>query len=117
MHRAFALAEAGALDGRRATTHWRFVGDPKRRFPKVAIEEDQIFLVDGSIWTSAGMAATIDMALAMNSQRWLSRGLLTGRRCKRYASFRPWMICQSRLGRNRDRERPRANTNCSLCNQ
>jgi transcriptional regulator GlxA family with amidase domain len=62
---AFVLAEAGALDGRRATTHWRFAGDLKRRFPKVAVEEDQIFVVDGSIWTSAGMAATIDMALAM----------------------------------------------------
>jgi transcriptional regulator GlxA family with amidase domain len=62
---AFVLAEAGVLDGRRATTHWRFAGDLKRRFPKVAVEEDQIFIVDGSIWTSAGMAATIDMALAM----------------------------------------------------
>ncbi|AXF05503.1 GlxA family transcriptional regulator [Paraburkholderia hospita] len=62
---AFVLAEEGALDGRRATTHWRFAGDLKRRFPNVAVEEDQIFVVDGSIWTSAGMAATIDMALAM----------------------------------------------------
>ncbi|MFC0400200.1 GlxA family transcriptional regulator [Paraburkholderia rhizosphaerae] len=62
---AFVLAEAGALDGRRATTHWRFADDLKRRFPKVAVEEDQIFIVDGSVWTSAGMAATLDMALAM----------------------------------------------------
>jgi transcriptional regulator GlxA family with amidase domain len=62
---AFILAEAGVLDGRRATTHWRFAGDLQRRFPKVAVEEDQIFIVDGSIWTSAGMAATIDLALAM----------------------------------------------------
>jgi len=62
---AFILAEAGVLDGRRATTHWRFARDLQRRFPKVAVEEDQIFIVDGSIWTSAGMAATIDLALAM----------------------------------------------------
>jgi transcriptional regulator GlxA family with amidase domain len=62
---AFVLAGAGVLDGRRATTHWRFAGELKRRFPKVAVEEDQIFIVDRSIWTSAGMAATIDMALAM----------------------------------------------------
>ena len=62
---AFVLAESGALDGRRATTHWRFTGDLQRRFPEVAVDEDQIFVVDGSIWTSAGMAATIDMALAM----------------------------------------------------
>jgi transcriptional regulator GlxA family with amidase domain len=62
---AFVLAESGALDGRRATTHWRFAGDLQRRFPEVAVDGDRIFVVDGSIWTSAGMAATIDMALAM----------------------------------------------------
>jgi transcriptional regulator GlxA family with amidase domain len=62
---AFILAEAGVLDGRRATTHWRFARDLQRRFPKVVVEEDQIFIVDGSIWTSAGMTATIDLALAM----------------------------------------------------
>lgn len=62
---AFLLAQAGVLDGRRATTHWRFANDLQRRFPKVVVEEDQIFIVDGPIWTSAGMTATIDMALAM----------------------------------------------------
>jgi transcriptional regulator GlxA family with amidase domain len=62
---AFILAEAGVLNGRRATTHWRFTQALQQRFPEVAVEEDQIFIVDGSIWTSAGMAATIDLALAM----------------------------------------------------
>jgi transcriptional regulator GlxA family with amidase domain len=62
---AFVLAEAGVLDGRRATTHWRFASELQRRFPKVIVEEDQIFIVDGSVWTSAGMTATIDLALAM----------------------------------------------------
>ena len=62
---AFILAHAGVLDGRRATTHWRFAHDLQRHFPKVVVEEDQIFIVDGPIWTSAGMTATIDMALAM----------------------------------------------------
>jgi transcriptional regulator GlxA family with amidase domain len=62
---AFILAHAGVLDGRRATTHWRFANDLQRRFPKIAVEDDQIFIVDGPIWTSAGMTATIDMALAM----------------------------------------------------
>ena len=62
---AFVLAQAGVLDGRRATTHWRFARDLQRRYPKVAVEEDQIYIVDGSIWTSAGMTATIDLALAM----------------------------------------------------
>src|SRR5690606_35486021 len=62
---AFVLAEAGVLDGRRATTHWRFAPELQRRFPKAVVQEDQIFIVDGSIWTSAGMTATIDLALAM----------------------------------------------------
>lgn len=62
---AFVLAEAGVLDGRRATTHWRFAPELRRRFPKVAVEDDQIFIMDGSVWTSAGMTATIDLALAM----------------------------------------------------
>jgi transcriptional regulator GlxA family with amidase domain len=62
---AFVLANAGVLDGRRATTHWRFAQDLQSQFPKVAVEEDQIFIVDGPVWTSAGMTATIDMTLAM----------------------------------------------------
>ncbi|CAG9168030.1 GlxA family transcriptional regulator [Cupriavidus respiraculi] len=62
---AFVLAEAGVLDGRRATTHWRFAPELQRRFPQVAVEDDQIFIVDGPVWTSAGMTATIDLALAM----------------------------------------------------
>jgi transcriptional regulator GlxA family with amidase domain len=62
---AFVFAEAGILDGRRATTHWFFARDLKARFPKVKLEEDRIFVVDGSIWTSAGMSAGIDLALEM----------------------------------------------------
>jgi transcriptional regulator GlxA family with amidase domain len=62
---AFILAEAGVLDGRRATTHWAFAHELKSRFPEVSVEEDRIFMVDGSVWTSAGMTAAIDLALAM----------------------------------------------------
>ncbi|WP_158915655.1 GlxA family transcriptional regulator [Caulobacter sp. S45] len=62
---AFVLAEAGLLDGRRATTHWFYARDLQTRFPKVKVEEDRIFIVDGPIWTSAGMTASIDLALAM----------------------------------------------------
>ncbi|ERI52952.1 hypothetical protein N878_04300 [Pseudomonas sp. EGD-AK9] len=65
---AFALAEAGVLDGRRATTHWFFARDLKRRYPKVRLEEDRIFIVDGNLWTSAGMSAVIDLTLAMIEQ-------------------------------------------------
>jgi transcriptional regulator GlxA family with amidase domain len=62
---AFILAEAGVLDGRRATTHWFHARELQARFPKVKVEEDRIFIIDGAIWTSAGMSAGIDLALAM----------------------------------------------------
>lgn len=62
---AFLLAQAGRLDGRRATTHWALANRLKQHYPAVAVEEDRIFIVDGNIWTSAGMSAGIDMALAM----------------------------------------------------
>ncbi|WP_429811649.1 GlxA family transcriptional regulator [Ensifer sp. B1-9] len=62
---AFILAESGLLDGRRATTHWVFARQLRERFPEVQVEEDRIFIVDGSVWTSAGMTASIDLALAM----------------------------------------------------
>jgi transcriptional regulator GlxA family with amidase domain len=62
---AFVLAEAGLLDGRRATTHWAYARKLQAAFPKVKMEEDRIYVVDGAIWTSAGMSAGIDLALAM----------------------------------------------------
>jgi len=65
---AFVLAEAGILDGRRATTHWRFARQLQARFPAVKVEEDRIFIVDGPVWTSAGMSASLDLALAMVEQ-------------------------------------------------
>src|SRR5712691_421477 len=62
---ALVLAEAGLLDGRRATTHWLFARNMQRRYPKIAVEEDRIFTIDGPIWTSAGMSAGVDLALAL----------------------------------------------------
>jgi transcriptional regulator GlxA family with amidase domain len=62
---AFALAEAGVLNSRRATTHWQFARELAARYPKLAVDADRIFVVDGPIWTSAGVTATIDLALAM----------------------------------------------------
>lgn len=62
---ASVLAEAGVLDGRRATTHWVHARELQRRFPRLKMEEDRIFIVDGPVWTSAGMSAGIDLALAM----------------------------------------------------
>jgi transcriptional regulator GlxA family with amidase domain len=62
---AFLLAQAGLLDGRRATTHWSLTKDFIARYPRVKIEPDQIYTRDGRFWTSAGISAGIDLALAM----------------------------------------------------
>lgn len=60
---AFALAQAGVLDGRRATTHWMHSDRLARRFPKVEVDPDVLFVQDGTVVTSAGTAAGIDAAL------------------------------------------------------
>jgi transcriptional regulator GlxA family with amidase domain len=62
---AFLLAASGALDGRRAVTHWSYCAELARRFPAVRVESDPIFVRDGSVWTSAGVTAGIDLALAL----------------------------------------------------
>jgi transcriptional regulator GlxA family with amidase domain len=62
---AFVLAEAGLLDGKRATTHWSSTRDLRSRFPTIKVDEDRIFITDGQIWTSAGMSAGVDLALGM----------------------------------------------------
>jgi transcriptional regulator GlxA family with amidase domain len=62
---AFILASAGLLDGRRATTHWKYTSHLRHQYPKVSVEGDRIFTKDGPIWTSAGVTAGIDLALAM----------------------------------------------------
>ena len=62
---AFVLAAAGLLDGRRAVTHWEDCALLATRFPKVKVEVDPIYIKEGSIWTSAGITAGTDMALAV----------------------------------------------------
>lgn len=62
---AYLLAEAGLLDDKRATTHWGRSDDFARRYPKVRLEPDRIFVREGEIWTSAGITAGIDLALAL----------------------------------------------------
>jgi transcriptional regulator GlxA family with amidase domain len=62
---AFLLARAGLLDGKRATTHWSACAELRRRHPQVTVEEDPIFVRDGDVWTSAGVTAGIDLALAL----------------------------------------------------
>jgi transcriptional regulator GlxA family with amidase domain len=62
---AFLLAKAGLLDGRRATTHWAGTAELQRRYPAVKVESDPIFVRDGDVWTSAGVTAGMDLALAL----------------------------------------------------
>jgi len=62
---AYVLAEAGLLDGCRATTHWQRTRHFLKAYPRIKLEPDQIFVRDGNIWSSAGITAGIDLALAM----------------------------------------------------
>src|ERR1700730_3723835 len=62
---AFLLAQAGLLDGRRVTTHWASAEELAKRYPAVEVDPEPIFLRDGDVWTSAGVTAGMDLALAM----------------------------------------------------
>lgn len=62
---AFLLAAAGLLNGKRATTHWGGAAKLRQDFPGIAVDSDCIFIEDGSVWTSAGITAGIDLALAL----------------------------------------------------
>ncbi|WHU45718.1 AraC family transcriptional regulator [Gordonia sp. L191] len=61
---AFVLAAAGLLDGRRATTHWKYTAELARRYPSITVAQDAIFVCDGSTYSSAGATAGIDLALS-----------------------------------------------------
>ncbi|SEF88350.1 Transcriptional regulator GlxA family, contains an amidase domain and an AraC-type DNA-binding HTH domain [Nonomuraea solani] len=62
---AFLLAATGLLDGRRATTHWARAGQLAREYPAVTVDADPIFIRDGRVWSSAGVTAGMDLALAL----------------------------------------------------
>jgi transcriptional regulator GlxA family with amidase domain len=62
---AFLLGQMGLLDGRRATTHWSYAQDMRRAFPNVRVEDDRIFINEGPVWTSAGLTAGLDLAVAL----------------------------------------------------
>jgi transcriptional regulator GlxA family with amidase domain len=62
---AFLLARAGLLDGRRATTHWAWCDALASAYPSVTVDADPIFVADGGVWTSAGVTAGMDLALAL----------------------------------------------------
>ncbi|MBV9401572.1 MAG: GlxA family transcriptional regulator [Bryobacterales bacterium] len=65
---AFVLAEAGLLDGRRATTHWYYCQQLASRYPKVKVDPEPIFVVDGNVYTCAGVTSGMDLALAFVEQ-------------------------------------------------
>jgi AraC family transcriptional regulator, transcriptional activator FtrA len=65
---AFTLAEAGLLDGRRATTHWQLAGQLAAAYPEVHVEPDALYVVDGPVCTSAGSAAALDLCLHLVRQ-------------------------------------------------
>ncbi|MGI5489277.1 GlxA family transcriptional regulator [Microtetraspora malaysiensis] len=80
---ALLLAEAGLLDGRRATTHWLAADDLASRYPSIRVDADSIYIRDGDVWTSAGVSAGVDLALAMVAEdhghrlaRDIARGLV-----------------------------------------
>jgi len=61
----FALGASGLMDGRKATTHWRYASEIARSYPRIRLDPDAIYIRDGAFWSSAGITAGIDLALAL----------------------------------------------------
>ena len=74
---AFLLAEAGLLDGRRVTSHWAVCRELARRYPAIDVDPEPIYTRDGDLWTSAGVTAGMDLALAIVEED-LGRGVARG---------------------------------------
>ncbi|MCH5642999.1 GlxA family transcriptional regulator [Gordonia sp. ABSL49_1] len=84
---AFVLAAAGLFDGRRATTHWRYADDFRRLFPRVDLDESVLFIDDGDVLSSAGLAAGIDLCLHMIRR---DHGVAVANRVARHCVVPPW---------------------------
>jgi len=84
---AFVLAAAGRLDGRRATTHWARAADFRRLFPAVELDEDVLFVDEGDLLTSAGLAAGIDLCLHVLRR---DHGSEVANAVARYSVVAPW---------------------------
>ena len=84
---AFILAAAGLLDGRRATTHWKFADDDAALHPEVLVDENVLFVDDGDILTSAGLAAGIDLCLHIIRR---DHGAQVANAVARYCVVPPW---------------------------
>lgn len=107
---AFLLAQAGLLDGHRATTHWRCAAELQRRHPSISVDADRIFIREDDIWTSAGITAGIDLALAMIEEdcgidvsKAIARDLVVyHRRTGGQSQFSTMLDLEPRPGRIRD---------------
>jgi transcriptional regulator GlxA family with amidase domain len=84
---AFVLAAAGLLDGRRSTTHWKFADDMRRLHPQVLVDENVLFVDDGDVLTSAGLAAGIDLCLHIIRS---DHGAQVANAVARYCVVPPW---------------------------
>ena len=126
---AFLLAAAGLLDGRRATTHWARARRLARQHPAVDVDADPIWIRDGDVWTSAGVTAGIDVALALveddvgievaETRRPLARDVPAPARraepVRRAGVARPGPAGAGAAGPGADRRRARAPTTASAC--
>jgi len=107
---AFLLAAAGLLDGCHATTHWRYCSELQQRHPKLKVEADRIFIRENDVWTSAGITAGIDLALAMIEEdcgievsKSIARDLVVyHRRSGGQSQFSTMLDLEPRPGRIRD---------------
>ncbi|HWU72838.1 MAG TPA: DJ-1/PfpI family protein [Sphingomonas sp.] len=107
---AYLLAAAGLLDGRRATTHWRYAPEFQRNFPAIKVDADRIFVREDDVWTSAGITAGIDLALAMIEEdcgvevsKAIARDLVVyHRRSGGQSQFSTMLDLEPRPGRIRD---------------
>ena len=107
---SFLLAAAGLLDGRRATTHWRYAAELQQRYPSIKVDADRIFIREDDIWTSAGITAGIDLALAMIEEdcgieisKAIARDLVVyHRRSGGQSQFSTMLELEPRPGRIRD---------------
>ena len=106
----FLLAAAGLLDGHRATTHWRYAAELQRRYPSIKVDADRIFTREDDLWTSAGITAGIDLALAMIEEdcgieisKAIARDLVVyHRRSGGQSQFSTMLDLEPRPGRIRD---------------
>ena len=110
---AFLLAEAGLLEGRRVTTHWASAERLAERHPAIEVDPDSIFVRDGDVWTSAGVTAGMDLALALVEDDLGARGGAGGGALA--GGVRPAAPAASPSSAPRWRPRPPSASRCARC--